>query len=71
MSTYRITIDPLLCSGYGSCLEEAPAIFLLDSNGFAVARLGETDNPAVIDAARACPMGAITVIDTMTGKQAA
>lgn len=61
MSTYRITIDPSLCSGFGSCVELAPGIFKLDPGGTAAAVVVETDDPAVLDAADSCPMGAIQV----------
>ncbi len=61
MSTYRITIDRSLCSGFGSCVELAPGIFKLDPGGTAAAVVAETDDPAVLDAADSCPMGAIQV----------
>ena len=58
---YRIVIDRSLCSGFGSCLEAAPSVFDLDGSGTAVAAVGETDDPRVLDAADSCPMGAIIV----------
>ena len=61
MSTYRITIDRNLCSGFGSCVELAPGIFRLDAGGNATAVVLETDDPAVLDAADSCPMGAIQI----------
>lgn len=61
MSTYRITIDPSLCSGFGSCVELSPGIFRLDPGGKAAAVVVETDDPSVLDAADSCPMGAIVV----------
>jgi ferredoxin len=60
---YRIEIDPNLCSGFGACTELAPEIFELDPGGTASVRIGESDDPRVLDAAAACPMGAITVIE--------
>lgn len=57
--TYRVTIDANLCSGFGSCLQEAPGIFRLDG-GTATAPL-TTDDVRVLEAAAACPMGAIAV----------
>lgn len=71
MSTYRIAVDTGLCSSFGSCLDHAPAVFSLDAGGTATARLAQTDDSAVIEAARSCPMGAISVVDAATGKQAA
>jgi ferredoxin len=61
LSTYRITIDPNLCSGFGSCVDLAPALFRLEAGGSATAVTAETSDPAAVDAAAACPMGAILV----------
>jgi ferredoxin len=61
MSTYRIRIDRSLCSGFGSCAELAPEAFEVGPDGLATARIAETDEPAVLEAAASCPMGAITV----------
>jgi ferredoxin len=61
LSTYRITIDPNLCSGFGSCVDLAPALFRLEAGGLATAVTAETSDPAAVDAAAACPMGAILV----------
>ena len=71
MSTYRIEIDRSLCSGFGSCLKEAPDVFALDGAGIATLLLAETTNEAVLDAAGSCPMGAIAVFEVATGEQAA
>ena len=61
MSTYRIEIDRSLCSGFGSCARLAPHLVDLDEVGVASLRVGETDDPTVLDAAGSCPMGAIAV----------
>jgi ferredoxin len=61
MTQYRITVDRSLCSGFGSCVDTAPTSFQLDDSGLATVSVRETDNPAVLDAADACPMGAILV----------
>ena len=58
--TYRINVDPSLCSSFGSCVQLAPDAFRLDTDG-AIALAAETDDPRVLEAARSCPMGAITV----------
>jgi ferredoxin len=63
MSAFRIVIDRSLCSGFGACVESAQAIFDLDERGIAQARVLETDDPRALDAAAACPVGAITVHD--------
>ena len=60
---YRIVIDRSLCSGFGACTELAPDVFELDAGGTASVRVGESSNPAVLDAADACPMAAITVVE--------
>ena len=61
MSTYRITIDRSLCSGFGACVDSSPSVFQLEAGGIATTTVRETDDPSVLDAAAACPMGAITV----------
>jgi ferredoxin len=68
---YRIVIDQSLCSGFGACADLAPDRFDVGADGIARARTGETGDDAVLDAAAACPMGAITVFDLATGQQAA
>ncbi|MGZ4302051.1 MAG: ferredoxin [Gaiellaceae bacterium] len=60
---YKILIDRSLCSGFGACADLAPDIFELDSGGTASVRVGTTDDPAVHDAAAACPMAAITIVE--------
>jgi ferredoxin len=54
-------IDRSLCSGFGACAELAPQLFDVGPDGVASARVGETDDPAVLDAAASCPMAAIFV----------
>jgi len=57
--TYKVTIDSSLCSGFGSCVQQAPETFRLDS-ATATAPATTADH-RVVDAAAACPMGAIAV----------
>ena len=71
MSTYRIVIDRTLCSGFGACAEHAPALIELDRSGLAALRVGDTDDESVLEAADACPMGAIAVYHTDSGERAA
>jgi ferredoxin len=71
MTTYRIVIDRSLCSGFGACAELAPNVVALDERGEATVRTSETDDPAAVEAALACPMGAIALFETATGRQAA
>ena len=60
---YRINIDRSLCSGFGACAELAPEIFEVDDGGFVSLRLGTSDDDAVLDAAAACPMAAISIAE--------
>ena len=63
MSRFTIQIDESLCAGYGSCILEAPELFDLNDDGVAVPLVAQTDDPRVYDAARACPMDAITIVE--------
>jgi len=60
---FRIVIDGSLCSGFGDCADLAPEVFELDSHGKANLRVGTSPDPGVLDAATACPMGAISVVE--------
>jgi ferredoxin len=66
MSTYRIVIDQSLCSGFGSCAELLPGAVRLDG-GVARVIVAEVADQAALDAAASCPMGAITVVDAVSG----
>lgn len=65
MSMYHVTIDPSLCSGFGACVDAAPDLFRLDAGGIASVVEVETPDAAALDAAAACPMGAICVTKVM------
>jgi ferredoxin len=71
MATYRVLIDRTLCAGYGLCADLAPEVIALDDRNEATLRTGETQDERVIAAANACPMGAITLVETSGGKRAA
>jgi ferredoxin len=60
---YRIQIDRSLCSGFGVCAELAPEVIEVGKDGLASVRAGSTSDPAVLEAAAACPMAAITVVE--------
>lgn len=60
---YRIVIDRSLCSGFGACADLAPEVFEVDDGGLVSLRTGTSDDPAVLDAAAACPMAAISVVE--------
>lgn len=67
---YRVLVDTSLCSGFGSCAELAPETFEL-GGAVATVRAATTDDPAVLEAAASCPMGAITVVLDDTLERAA
>ena len=61
---YQIKIDRRLCSGYAECVGIAPEVFQLGDNNISVIVDPEGgDDEAILDAARACPVDAITLID--------
>jgi ferredoxin len=60
---YEIVIDRSLCSGFGACADLAPHVFELDEGRTATVRVGESDDPSVLDAAAARPMAAISVVE--------
>jgi ferredoxin len=60
---FRIVIDGSICSGFGDCADLAPDVFELDAHGKALLRIGTSPDPAVLEAAAACPMGAINVVE--------
>ena len=61
---YHITIDRHLCSGYAECTGIAPDVFKLGDDDIAIIVDTEgNDDETVLDAARACPVDAITLHD--------
>ncbi|MFG2417672.1 ferredoxin [Streptomyces sp. NPDC048448] len=59
-----IAIDKDVCIGAGQCALTAPGVFTQDDDGFSEVLPGREDGgggPLVREAARACPVGAITV----------
>ncbi|MFD7105346.1 ferredoxin [Streptomyces celluloflavus] len=62
----RIEIDPDICIGAGQCVLTAPGVFTQDDEGYSMLLPGREDgagDPLVREAARACPVGAITITD--------
>ncbi|GAA1004970.1 ferredoxin [Streptomyces sp. F-3] len=60
----RIDIDKDRCIGAGQCALTAPSVFTQDDEGLSALLPGREDgggDPMVKEAARACPVGAITV----------
>lgn len=64
----RIEIDKDVCIGAGQCAMAAPGVFTQDDDGFSTLLPGREDgggDPMVREAARACPVAAITVSETV------
>jgi ferredoxin len=62
----EIHIDKDVCIGAGQCALSAPGVFTQDDDGFSTLVPGQEDgggDPMVREAARACPVSAITVSD--------
>ncbi|MFF5973840.1 ferredoxin [Streptomyces sp. NPDC012769] len=60
----RISIDADVCIGAGQCALVSPDVFTQDDDGFGTVVRGREDEvggPLVREAARACPVQAITV----------
>jgi ferredoxin len=57
-------IDESACAAHGDCVDVAPGVFALEDTAVVIG-----DGPAdlVLEAARACPASAITIVDTDTG----
>ncbi|WP_225825845.1 ferredoxin [Streptomyces naphthomycinicus] len=59
-----IDIDTDVCIGAGQCALAAPNVFTQDDDGYSAILPGRedgADDPMVREAARACPVSAITV----------
>ncbi|MFI5995542.1 ferredoxin [Streptomyces sp. NPDC051362] len=62
-----IAIDKDVCIGAGQCALAAPRVFTQDDDGYSELLPGGTDgggDPMLREAARACPVAAITVKET-------
>lgn len=61
-----IRIDRSLCVGFGDCVTVAPDLFVLDEEGIAVFRApgARFDRDNLLEACRACPVDALTAIDS-------
>lgn len=64
----HIDIDKDVCIGAGQCALAAPGVFTQDDDGYSTLLPGREDghgDPMVREAARACPVAAITVSETV------
>ncbi len=61
----KVVVDKDICIGAASCVAIAPEVFDLDEDGKAYVKAGASlsDVEMVLDAARSCPVSAITVFD--------
>ena len=57
MSTYIVKIDRSLCSGFGSCVREAPEVIALDDDGLATLRVVESTDDERARRCRVVPHG--------------
>jgi ferredoxin len=60
--SYRIIIDRSICDGYGACADIDPTDFTIGDDGIATAPDVARAPQGAREAARQCPMGAITVV---------
>lgn len=59
-----VTIDRLLCVGFGDCIEEAPEAFEFDDEGIAVLTdPASVERERLLKACEVCPVDAIVVTD--------
>jgi ferredoxin len=67
---YQIKVVKNRCIGAGTCVAVSPNVFELDVDKKAVFKAGGVDTPEnILMAAQSCPVKAVVVTDTETGKQ--
>jgi len=67
---FRIAVDRETCYGAGECALRAPRVFGLDEVKKAVVLDPQgADDETVRQAAAACPVAAIVLVDAATGRQ--
>lgn len=59
-------IDESSCIAHGDCRDISPGVFAVEATAVVI---GSGDDEQVLAAARACPVGAITVRDRASGTQ--
>jgi ferredoxin len=66
----QIIVDRDKCTGEAICVDIAPEVLRLDEEGIAeIIDPAGADRDIIIEAARSCPHGAITVVEVGTGQQ--
>ncbi|MCR4329700.1 MAG: ferredoxin [Candidatus Roizmanbacteria bacterium] len=70
-NAWKVWVDRDLCIGAASCIAVAPKAFSLDDDAKAVIldTIDQEQKETVLDAARACPVAAIFIEETKTGKR--
>ncbi len=63
----RAMVDENNCCGHGDCADVAPSIFRVEDDLAEVIADGPLE--LLIEAAEACPAGAISVVDGSSGEQ--
>ena len=59
-------IDDNACVAHGDCVHVAPQAFRLDDVAVVI---GEAPDDVLVEAARACPSGAIVLVDADSGEE--
>lgn len=69
--SYRIEVDREVCMSSGKCVADAPELFRFDGEEVAepVPDAPPPGDERVLDLARACPSGALVVLDVGTGQE--
>ena len=62
----KVIIDRDVCVGQGFCVSAAPTVFQLDDKGKAILLdPGSVSDDKIIEAARSCPVDAISLYDEL------
>lgn len=64
--SYIPTIDEGSCIGQGDCMELVPEVFQVDDCAHVI---GTGPDEQILAAAKECPVGAISILDSETGEQ--
>jgi ferredoxin len=62
----KIVVDLTICAGHAQCEEVAPEVFRVNDNWLVdvlIESPPESMRPKIVEAARRCPVGAITIED--------